>query len=707
MEKYVRREAIRASLACATRIALAAAIVATFGAGAGAASAGAATIPAECSNLQSTIDHVVAVEPKDGEGDVIALNGLCDATNLKSSTGVTLPAGSNFSIEGKLGTTSGFDGAGIAGPLLSNATSTEAGAMTISHLTFEHAKDFSALSIRASRVTLSGDSFLENEEQGASEHAAFVEIGPCPPTGTPAITITGSTFSSNKLILGNNKGGGAGAWLEDACDSRNVLEGNTFEGNTLEAENTDAAEELEVTGGGLQFVGGKTQPASVSQRANVFDSNRIVAPETAALGDYGGGGEWLADASLLSVDDRFSRNDLAGTRVEGPDSSAWSWGAGLGLDNRNLACNGAELTESTLEDAVVVGNAIGSGTKIDLGGGGIWVSCSHLRVLNSTVTLNTAPYGAGIEGEAYDQLELANSIVAEDSPGEEIAGFAESEGGSLTASFSDVCATAGSSEPLPGAGNICANPLLTDNGNPVSFDVHETASSPTIDAGSNALVPSGLTTDFFGMPRILAGRTGCMGSFPAMVDMGAAELQPAVPSCPETAQEQTPATGPATSNTGLTASAPATDPTVDKQAPAPGLTHFVSLKLSSTGVSLRLSCSSADGKGCSGAIYVTSNETLQGKKVVAVGASNRTKAPVRIGQASFSMAAGATVTYQVKLNSTGLTLLRHFHAFSAWVLANEVMPSDSQVIFFLHDARFSEPKQKHKPKNTKSKKHHG
>ena len=280
-----------------------------------------------------------------------------------------------------------------------------------------------------------------------------------------------------------------------------------------------------------------------------------------------------------------------------------------------------------------MGNAmIGSGTKIDLGGGGIWVSCSHLRVLNSTVTLNTAPYGAGIEGESYDQLELANSIVVEDSPGDEIAGFAESEGGSLMASFSDVCATAGSSEPLPGAGNICANPLLTDNGNPVSFDVHETASSPTIDAGSNALVPSGLTTDFFGTTRILAGHAGCTDSFPAVVDMGTAEFEPAVPSCPATVQEQTPTTGPAAPTAGLTASAPATDPSVDKQVPAPGLAHFVSLKLSSTGIALRLSCSSTDGQGCSGTTYITANETLQGKKVVAVGASNRTKAPVRIAR---------------------------------------------------------------------------
>ena len=324
----------------------------------------------------------------------------------------------------------------------------------------------------------------------------------------------------------------------------------------------------------------------------------------------------------------------------------------------------AALPESTLEDVVVTGNAIGPGYTEALGGGGIYVGCTHLRVLDSTFTLNTAPAGAGIEGESNDQLELANSIVAEDSGGNEIAGFNKpAAGGSLIATYSDVCSYAGSSEPVPGTGNICANPLLADNGEPVSFDVHETASSPTIDAGSNALVPDGLTTDFYGTPRILAGYASCSQSFPAVVDMGAAELQPAQPSCPAAVQQQTKA-------------AP----------PAPGLTHFVSLGLSSTGIALRLSCTSTDGQGCSGMIYVTSNETLKGKKIVAVGTSGRAKTPVRIAQGSFSLPAGATATFQVKLNSTGLELLRKFHAYSAWVLANEAMSNNSQVIFLLHDA---------------------
>ena len=85
--------------------------------------------------------------------------------------------------------------------------------------------------------------------------------------------------------------------------------------------------------------------------------------------------------------------------------------------------------------------------------------------------------------------------------------------------------------------------------------------------------------------------------------------------------------------------------------------------------------------------------------MIAVDTNNRNKKSVRLGQASFSLADGHTATFHVKLNSTGLALLRHFRAFSAWVLANEAMASDSsQVIFLLHSVRFSEPPKTHRPK---------
>jgi hypothetical protein len=246
----------------------------------------------------------------------------------------------------------------------------------------------------------------------------------------------------------------------------------------------------------------------------------------------------------------------------------------------------------------------------------------------------------------------------------------------LTSSFSDACTPGVStSTPLPGAGNICTDPLLAGE---EAGEVRETPSSPTIDAGSNALVPAGLTTDAFGTPRILSGHLGCTSASPAVVDMGADEFAPSPPSCPAL---------------------------LIPRPPVPGLTRYVSRKLTSTGVALTLSCVSTDGLGCSGTIYLTTNDILQGKKVIAIGSSHRTRASVRLGQAAFALAAGATATFQVKLNSTGLKLLSHFHAISAFLLANEASPTSTPFIFLLDGVRFSEPT-KHKRRHSKHPKHH-
>jgi hypothetical protein len=128
--------------------------------------------------------------------------------------------------------------------------------------------------------------------------------------------------------------------------------------------------------------------------------------------------------------------------------------------------------------------------------------------------------------------------------------------------------------------------------------------------------------------------------------------------------------------------------------PVPGLTGFVSLKTSPTGMALRLSCSSAEGQACSGTIFITSDETLLGKKVIAVDTAHRTKAAVRLGQATFSLPAGSAATIKVKLNATGLTLLRRFHTISTFVLANEASPTSTPFIFLFHTVRFSAPRQK-------------
>jgi hypothetical protein len=146
-------------------------------------------------------------------------------------------------------------------------------------------------------------------------------------------------------------------------------------------------------------------------------------------------------------------------------------------------------------------------------------------VLDSTITGNSAPAG-GVAGiEVVGSLTLADSIVYGDLGGAET-------GGSLTASFSDVCAP-GPIGPVAGEGNVCRTPGLVGEGVAGSVDVHELRGSPMQEAGSNALVPTGLTSDFYGQRRIAGGslvqtcREGLVPVAAPTVDIGAAELSEA------------------------------------------------------------------------------------------------------------------------------------------------------------------------------------
>ncbi len=495
----------------------------------GAPAAGAETLTTGCTGLQGAI-NTTSGHAAHGAGDVVVLNEMCNAALLKTKTGVTVPAESNITIEGAPGTTSGFDGAGVEKPMLRSASSEAVGSLTIRNLTFQHANvtasSGAALQLLVSHLTLAGDTFQENTLHGSIGGAvqAFVSEPtskpPCPAAAAPpGVRVTSSVFRANKVIGVTQAYAGALDIGQICVFPESVLEGNTFEGNTVELTGNG-----EALGGAVSFEPGGGTPAALIQRGNVFDSNRIVS--ASATSNFGGGGEWTEGASVASVGDRFSRNSIPGA---GP--SRWSWGGGIGILNSSCALSG--MTESTLEDGVVTGNSIAAGSGA-LGGAGIYVGCSpatthpnSLLLRDSTVTENSAPASgvAGIAGNPGDSLSLLNSIVAGDVGGAETGGF-NGAGGSLASAFSDVCAAGGLS-PLPGEGNLCVAPHLANEGNPASVDVRETEASPTLDAGANGLVPAGLTTDYFGGPRIFDAieRPGCEAVLPnpPQVDMGAHE----------------------------------------------------------------------------------------------------------------------------------------------------------------------------------------
>ena len=162
-----------------------------------------------------------------------------------------------------------------------------------------------------------------------------------------------------------------------------------------------------------------------------------------------------------------------------------------------------------LIDCTITGNSAPSGGAIDQIAG----SASTVSIFDSTIWANSSDSGGAIDGP----VRLVNSIVAGNtlSDGKTPADISSSATGS-----NNLIGTGGSGGLINGQnGNIVgvADPKLAplgDYGGPTQA-MPPLPGSPAIDAGSNALVPSGITTDQRGLSRISGG----------VVDIGAGEYQ--------------------------------------------------------------------------------------------------------------------------------------------------------------------------------------
>ena len=145
-------------------------------------------------------------------------------------------------------------------------------------------------------------------------------------------------------------------------------------------------------------------------------------------------------------------------------------------------------------------------------GGVMWTSNfheigsgSHPELINCTLAENSAVYGNALactEGPFEvipSDLHLTNCILW--NGGNEIY---ISDGSTITISYSDI------QGGWSGDGNIDVDPLFVD---PTNGNYHLLPGSPCIDAGNDAAVPPGVTTDLDGNPRIQG----------VCVDMGAYE----------------------------------------------------------------------------------------------------------------------------------------------------------------------------------------
>jgi parallel beta-helix repeat protein len=255
-----------------------------------------------------------------------------------------------------------------------------------------------------------------------------------------------------------------------------------------------------------------------------------------------GGGMWINGGAPtlanLSFNGNFAIFEGGGLRVTSgaPSMNAIGFssnsvafgGAGGGMKSgagSNVSCRNCVFRQNVVSGAVV-----GSG-GVESAGGLTLVNCEiaqnnpsgvHLisdgnTLENCTIANNTA---FGLALIASNGNTMTNSIVW----GNGTAGIFNDGLSTLSVTYSDLQDGAG------GTGNISANPLfVAPPGN-----LRLGPGSPAVDAGNNAAVPVGVTTDLAGLPRFFndpsVPDTGA--GTPPIVDMGAHERVPLTVSAP-------------------------------------------------------------------------------------------------------------------------------------------------------------------------------
>jgi PKD repeat protein len=178
-----------------------------------------------------------------------------------------------------------------------------------------------------------------------------------------------------------------------------------------------------------------------------------------------------------------------------------------------------------ITNCLIANNSTTAGTSIDGGGGIYCTASSNPTITNCTIANNTAATNGGGIYCFVSSPVLNNTILWGNTTtllGHQIYTWkSPGPGGTpctVTLNYSNYANGTGDIE---GTGTVTANNCI--NSDPLFFDagsgdyhLDSTTPSPCIDAGSDALVPTGVTTDLDGLPRI-AGTA---------VDMGAYEYQP-------------------------------------------------------------------------------------------------------------------------------------------------------------------------------------
>jgi hypothetical protein len=329
------------------------------------------------------------------------------------------------------------------------------------------ANNDSALPRITSEITINGN-------------GATIERSSAAPTEFRLLYMESSNVTLNNLTLrgGKNPDGGAILIYSGALTvTSSTISGNSanFGGGILLGSGALTVTSSTISGNSANFGGGIYSTGAGTTTV----TNSTISGNSSSVN---GGGIYKTNLGMLTV----TSSTISGNSANGDGGGILSIGI------------------STVTNSTISGNSANGS-----GGGVLYSGNGTVEMTNSTISGNSANFGGGIfyTGGTFGTLKVTNSIVWGNSSSQLI-----NDSGTVSVTFSIVQGGFG------GTGNLDADPMFVA---PVSFasapttdgDYHLRASSPAIDAGNNADIPPGITTDRDGGPRIVNGT----------VDMGAYE----------------------------------------------------------------------------------------------------------------------------------------------------------------------------------------
>jgi CSLREA domain-containing protein len=279
--------------------------------------------------------------------------------------------------------------------------------------------------------------------------------------------------------------------------------------------------------------------ANAQQGANVitFDPTAFATPQTIALSS--GQLELSNTSGTETITGPAAGVTVSGggaSRVFQVDSGVTASISGLTVTGGGNASSGGGLSNlgtTMLTNCTITGNSAGKGGGLynhgtatlksctisintaAASGGGLQISGGSLTLTNCTVSGNSAGHNGGGLYNTSGTVTIGNTIAAGNTAGNlgpDVFGSFVSKGHNLIGKTDG--STGWVSSDLTGTIAALLNPLLAPLGNygGPTQTIALLPGSPAIDAGSNSLIPSGVTTDGRGLSRIVNG-TVDIGAF--------------------------------------------------------------------------------------------------------------------------------------------------------------------------------------------------